>query len=83
MARKRFTEDEVRSIIFHCTEGCATVFDVILPEPDGNLIHVTMNGELTVRELTAISRKFNDDGLCVSGNSYERLDLIINPMISY
>lgn len=82
MEKKVFTKQEVRNIVRSCVDGMVKVLEIILPESDGNVITVSIEGDITSRELAAMTKKFGDEGICVSGDGYGRLVLFITPTVS-
>lgn len=74
MAKKVFTEQDIRDIVSSCVEG------VTVPEVkflgDG-LIQVTVYGDVTSRELAILGERFGDEAICVSGDGFNQLKLVI------
>ena len=78
MAKKVFTEQEVRDIVTSRVEG-VTVPEVEFPEE--GLILVTLYGDVTSRELAVLGERFGDEAICVSGDGFSQLMLVIRPTV--
>ncbi len=78
MGNKVFTERDVRDIVSSCVEG-VTVPKVNFPEE--GLILVTLYGDVTSRELAVLGERFGDEAICVSGDGFSQLMLVIRPTV--
>ena len=78
MAKKVFTEQEVRDIVSSHIED-VRVMKVRITE--NNVLLVYVFGDVTTRELAALGKKFGDDAIVVSGDNFNQLTLTIAPTV--